>query len=298
MMQRWILVAIIVAGCSGSANSVISQVGQLENKNLDEASGLARSQRDSNVLWSMNDDGKPVLYAFDLQGKHLGKVSIDGASNKDWEDLTSFTLDGTPYLLVADIGDNDAKRKTRRLYVIEEPQPEDNSVAIAWQIRFSYAGGPRDVEAAAVDTDNETVLLLSKREIPAVLYSLPLRSNTDEVLVAQRLGAVTSLPQPGMSDVQMAAKTDDWYWQPTGMDIAADNRSAIVLTYGGVYYYRRDIEQSWFDAFKQPPMGVRFNKLNNAEAICFNDSGSAAYVTVEKKRAPLYRIDLTGVQTQ
>ena len=239
-MQRWILVAIVVAGCSGSANSVISQVGQLENKNLDEASGLARSQRDSNVLWSMNDDGKPVLYAFDLQGRHLGKVSIDGANNKDWEDLASFTLDETPYLLVADIGDNDARRKTRRLYVVEEPRPDDKNVDIAWQIRFSYAEGPRDIEAVAVDTDTATVLLLSKREIPAVLYSLPLRSGTDEVLIAERLGAVTSLPQPSRSDVQMAPKTDDWYWQPTGMDIAADNLSAIVLTYAGVYYYRLD----------------------------------------------------------
>jgi len=297
-MQRWILVAIVVAGCSGSANSVISQVGQLENKNLDEASGLARSQRDSNVLWSMNDDGKPVLYAFDLQGRHLGKVSIDGANNKDWEDLASFTLDETPYLLVADIGDNDARRKTRRLYVVEEPRPDDKNVDIAWQIRFSYAEGPRDIEAVAVDTDTATVLLLSKREIPAVLYSLPLRSGTDEVLIAERLGAVTSLPQPSRSDVQMAPKTDDWYWQPTGMDIAADNLSAIVLTYAGVYYYRRDAEQSWIDAFERRPMGVGLNKLRNAEAICFNDSGSAAYVTVEKKRAPLIRIDLTGVQTQ
>lgn len=297
-MQRWILVAIVVAGCSGSATSVVTQIGQLENKNLDEASGLARSQRDADVLWSMNDDGKAQLYAFDRQGGHLGKVEIDGAKNKDWEDLASFTLDGSPYLLIADSGDNQARRKTRRLYVVAEPQPGDNSVEVAWQVTYRYEQGPRDVEAVAVDTDSETVLLLSKREIPAVLYSLPLRPADEEIQVAQRLGAVTSLPQPGAADVQMAPKTDNWHWQPTGMDIAADNRSALVLTYAGVYYYRRDARQSWIAALSRPPMGVGLNNLKKAESICFNASGDAAYVTVEQKRAPLLRIDLSGVQAQ
>lgn len=297
-MQRWILVAIVVAGCSGSATSVVSQVGQLENKNLNEASGLARSQRSADVLWSMNDDGKALLFAFDLQGRHLGKVEIDGANNKDWEDLASFTLDGTPYLLIADIGDNQAKRKTRRLYIVVEPKPGDKSADVAWKVTYRYAGGPRDIESIAVDTDSETVLLLSKREIPAVLYSLPLKPETDETLVAERLGTVTSLPQPSASDVQVAPKTDNWYWQPTGMDIAADNRSALVLTYAGVYYYHRDPGQSWIEVFAKPPLGVGLNKVKKAEAICFNASGNAAYVTVEQKHAPLLRIDLSGVQTQ
>ena len=80
-------------------------VGRLQNAQIDEASGLARSQRYPDVFWVANDDGPSVLYAIDSTGKDLGRVTIKDASNRDWEDLASFTLDGVPYLLAADIGD-------------------------------------------------------------------------------------------------------------------------------------------------------------------------------------------------
>ena len=35
-----------------------SVAGRLENKKIDEASGLARSQREPGVLWTINDSGK------------------------------------------------------------------------------------------------------------------------------------------------------------------------------------------------------------------------------------------------
>ena len=109
-----------IAACTPAADESASTiVGTLQNHNIDEASGLARSQRYPDVFWIINDDGPSSLYAIDSVGHDLGRVKVSDASNRDWEDLASFTLDGVAYLLIADIGDNEGKRKDVRLYVVE-----------------------------------------------------------------------------------------------------------------------------------------------------------------------------------
>ena len=108
-------------------------VGTLENNEIDEASGLARSQVDPDVLWLVNDDGPAVLHAIDSSGNMLARVKIADTSNRDWEDLASFTLDGVPYLLLADIGDNAAKRKTPPAGRSQRfPTPRLPEVSVSW----------------------------------------------------------------------------------------------------------------------------------------------------------------------
>lgn len=79
------------------------------------------------------------------------------------------------------------------------------------------------------------------------------------------------------------------------MDFSAAGDSALILTYGGVYFYSRDGQQSWQDALSARPSGLNLGKYKNAESIAFAPSGDAAFVTVEKKHAPLLRIDLSDV---
>ena len=109
-----LLALCVASGCSPAdkaeqqhgTRTPSTVIGTIENNEIDEASGLARSQRSPDVLWVINDDGPSVLHAIDSTGGMLGRVKLIDASNRDWEDLASFTLDGTPYLLLADIGDN------------------------------------------------------------------------------------------------------------------------------------------------------------------------------------------------
>ncbi len=266
--------------------------GRLENPKIDEASGLARSQREDGVLWTINDGGKPRLHVIDTSGARLGEVELKKAENRDWEDLASFTLDGDPYVLVADIGDNNARYKKRTLYIVKEPRPDKDKTKVDWQIDFKYPNGPRDAESAAVDIENERVLVLSKRDIPPQLYELPLRPGEDEKITARWLGAIESLPRPSRSDVEFAPKTKDWHWQPTGMDISADNRAAVILTYRAVYYYLRREGQEWFDALNTRPIRIGLGNFRNAEAVAFGDDRRTVYVTGEDVNARLLRVDL------
>jgi len=272
--------------------------GQLESDGLVEASGLARSQRSAELLWSMNDGGsKPRLYAFDGSGFHRGRISLDGVKNRDWEDLASFAVNGTPYLLVADTGDNDARRKDVSLHVVLEPDlAEDDKVRIepAWSIDFRYPDGPRDVEAVTVDPAGERVLLLSKREWPPVLYAVPLFPPSDGTVVAKRLGPIESLPAPTRQDREHAVFTKDWHWQPTGMDLSPNGRLAVILTYRGVYLYRLEPGNSLYESLSGQAYGFGLGNFREAESVAFSADGGAIYVTLEGRHAPLLRIDIKG----
>ena len=266
--------------------------GRLENKKINEASGLARSQREPGILWTINDGGKPKLHPLDTRGSQLGEVELRKAENRDWEDLASFTLDGEPYLLVADIGDNEARYKKRTLYIVKEPRTDEGKTRVDWQIDFKYPNGPRDAESVAVDIENERVLVLSKRDIPPALYELPLRSDANKKITAKWLGTIESLPRPSRSDVEFAPKTKNWHWQPTGMDISADNRAAVILTYRGVYCYLRRDGQDWFDALNTKPIWIGLGNFRNAEAVAFGNDRRTVYVTGEDVNARLLRVDL------
>ena len=268
--------------------------GRLENAKIDEASGLARSQREPGVLWTINDSGKPALHPLDLNGRRLGEVELRKADNRDWEDLASFTLDGDPYLLIADIGDNNARRKKVTLYFAKEPRTDENKTRADWEVEFTYPNGPRDAESAAIDIENERVLVLSKRDIPPALYELPMRSNSDKKIMASWLGTIDSLPKPSRQDLEFAPKTKNWHWQPVGMDISADNRAAVILTYRAIYYYLRRPGQDWFEALNTRPIRVGLGNFPNAEAVAFGDDKRTVYVTGENRNALLLRIDLSA----
>jgi hypothetical protein len=299
----FLLLAALAAGCNpapaGPEDTPADQrilpvlAGRLENRDIDEASGLVRSQRSDNLFWVINDSGKARLHAVDSRGRQLGRVKVDKAKLSDWEDIASFTLDGQAYLLIADIGDNDGKRKDVRIYVVEEPDASDDEVNIAWEFEFNYPDGPQDAEAVAVDVDNARVLVLTKREIPAGLYEVPLRPVQDNKRQqAVRLGGISSLPQPPRRDVLFAPKTKDWWWQPTAMDIADDGSAAVVLTYRGVFYYRRIAGEDWLTALQRQPVALSTGDWGEAESVAFDASATAVYATTEGRGAPLVRIDL------
>ena len=298
-MRLLICVLISLAGCSdinGAPDraSLIDVTGQIGYRPLNETSGLARSLRDSTLLWAVNDDGPSVAYGIGLDGSKRGKVEIRKAANRDWEDIATFELDGTPYLLVADVGDNTARRNDVTIYIVEEPDPAAGKVDVAWTFDFTYPDGPRDAEAVAVDVTNERILVLSKRDIPARLYALPIRPENDGRVMAEYVGIADSLPQPTKSDVNAAPITKYWHWQPTSMTIAADDRSAMILTYSAIYYYRRAENESWEYAFRRPPLGLSLRRLPGAEAITLSRTGEFAFITTEGRRAPVLRVDLRG----
>jgi len=272
---------------------------------LSEASGLAASLRRSDLLWSHNDSGqRQRLYALATDGSERGRVWVDDVDPLDWEDLAAFTWRGTPYLLIADTGDNWSWRASVELLVVEEPVlrearfPRGTSVSVAWHIPFRFEDGPRDCEAVAVDPDGPQVLLLSKRTVPPVLYALPLLPEAGpadgSLRVARRLAEVPGIPPPTAADVEERRWLGRYSAMPTGLDVSPDGRLAAVLTYREAYLFERAPGESWADAFGRRPQRIPMPPLRQAEAIAFGSDGRTLFVTGEKWPAPLFRLDWLG----
>ena len=275
--------------------------GHLENPAIREASGMAASILNKGVLWVHNDGGiGPYLFAISSKGKHLGRFQLASAENVDWEDMASFQLDGTAYLLIADIGDNHAQRPYCTLYVIVEPsiagsdRSQTRILTIAWQRRFRYEDGPRDCEAVAVDVESRRVLLLSKRNTPPVFYSLPLLpGTTGEIDLARKITGVSNIPPPTPADLKF--KYGRYRSQPTAMDLSPTGQTMAILTYKHAYLYHRLSKENWKTAFNRLPMIVYLpaqekTKLRQREALCFEPQDRSLFVTSEDLHAPLYRL--------
>jgi hypothetical protein len=295
---------VLIAACSGPPASTaekgigaeLSVAGRIGNEDLREISGMARSHRNPELLWVHNDSGdKARLHAIDTSGRERGRLKLEKADNRDWEDLASFSLDGKPYLLVADTGNNEGRHELMTLYVVSEPdldRDERISLEPDWRIDFRYPDGPRDAEAVAVDAAEGRVYIVSKRDLPPVLYRLPLRPADGTPVQAERVGEITSLPQPARGAFEFAPLSHDWYWQPTAMDFAPDGRYIALLTYGAVYYFERD-EAGTAAALAAPPLRFDLRRLKNAEALAIASDGKRLFLTVEQRSAPLLRIDLS-----
>lgn len=262
---------------------------KLASRAVTEASGLAVSPTDAGFLWMINDSGgTPEIHLSGTDGTSRGSVKIADAKNTDWEDLAAFSLGGEPYLLIADIGDNASKRSSCTLYIVHEPTlPADGKsvsgeIPIAWEISFSYEDGPRDCEAVAVDAKGGKIILVNKRtEIPGV-YELPLRPGKNPV--ARKIGT-TATKASGISFPIPFGN------QPTGMDISADNRMAAIVTYLGVFLFKREQDETWADALARRPEFLGAHGLAQAESVAFSRDGKRIFAVSEKANSPIARFD-------
>ncbi len=303
-MRLALLTPLLLAACAdepadttlGAEAPKISVMGRFEHPGIVEASGIAASQRFADTLWIINDgDAPPIAYASDLVGRHRALLAVAGARNRDWEDLAAFRLDGRAYLLIADIGDNEGQRKRLRLYVVPEPDiRESRSVSVppSWRIDFRYPDGPRDAEAVAVDAIGRRVYVLSKRDMPPVLYSVPLVPEHSGTIVATRHGTVLGLPQPTRDDMRTGPGRFDWHWQPTAMDFTPDGTRAVILTYRAAYHFRKTPDEDWLQILSRMSDVTRLRGLRDAEAVAFDAYAGAVFVTTEGAGAPLVRIRL------
>ena len=291
MILRFVLagaLAALAAGCN--APPPFTQLsGLMLDAQLDEVSGLAASRRHPDTLWMLNDGGNDArLHAVSSRGSKLATLRIAGVANTDWEDIAAFDLDGHPYLLIADTGDNGGLRKTLQLHVIPEPsQLSDAVVEPAWSIVFRWPDGARDCEAVAVDPGSGQVLLVSKKREPPELFALPLRPRTGGTLVARKLGTLAGVPQGDADEVRANPALARIRSQVTAADIARDRHAMAVLTYRDVLIYRRRGREDWARALARRPDVHPLPWLPQAEALGWSADSRAMYATGELSPAPL-----------
>lgn len=266
------------AGAGGAQFDVGVQVGTVENASVNEASGIAASRQNSNVLWAHNDSGDSArVYAMNIQGTHLGIYNLAGIGATDWEDMAigPGPVPGQSYLYLGDIGDNLAVRASIQVYRVAEPAvgatqtPVTVNLGGAETITLVYPDGARDAETLMVDPLTNDIYVVSKRESQSRVYRAAYPQSTGATITMQYVG---QLP---------------WGWA-TGGDISWDGDEILIRGYGNASLWSRPQGGNLWDAFASPATSVPLVAEPLGEAIAFDAAGIGYFTTSEGSNPPIY----------
>lgn len=195
---------------------------------LQEESGIAASRRFSGRLYHINDSGDAGnFYITQMDGSDIDAVRVAGFKPEDTESLSLGPCPAkgaaeNSCLYIGDIGDNDKKRKSVEVAVIDEVQNFPQPVKPRALLTFRYPDGAHDAESMAVHPDG-TIYILTK-ENPAKLFKAPPGESSQPRL----LTAVTTL-NAGSA--------------PTDMAFSDDGTRLLVLTYTDAVEFTMDFKQ-------------------------------------------------------
>ena len=282
-----------------SETAGILRTGTIENTSLDEASGLQSSGLNPGVYFLHNDDGHPRIFAMDSKGGDLGSFIVEGAKNRDWEDLSRAPSENGPLLVVADTGDNHARHDFVTLYFVREPEPGEHgrysgAYPALHAIILRYPGGPRDCESVAYDPFSGRIYLLSKRDKPSRIYSISLSDAlTNNEALLRFDGEVFPFRRPTNADrLSFGPREAQWISQPTGLDFSPDGTRAAVISYRSLYLFSRRQGETWERAFARKPVEFIGPGSRKEESVSFMSDGHSILVTTEGIPAPVYRFRL------
>ncbi|WP_338877442.1 hypothetical protein WBJ53_32375 (plasmid) [Spirosoma sp. SC4-14] len=250
------------------------RVGTLTDPGLIEASGLAPSRRNSGYLWTEEDSGNPnQIQLLRRDGSVAARYTIEGATNRDWEDLVvgPGPVAGESYIYLADIGDNKLRYSEKIIYRFPEPSisgqtlPYTGLVTNAEAIRLTLPDGPQNAEAILLDPSTRDLYILSKGD----------RSQLYQATFPQSLTQSTPITR------LLAIPFD----KVTSAGISPDSREILVRTYGQLFYYPRRTGESIPDAFKRTPRRLPLANEPQGEAVGWAIDGSGYYTTSEKPDA-------------
>lgn len=267
------------------------KLAELEDKAVDESSGLAASRTSPGNYWTHNDSGNgPVIYAFDSKGRRRGVWRVTGATSDDWEDMATGPgpNPNTSYLYIGDIGDNNGTRSEIILWRIPEPvvpstdtgstEKKPEMTEPAEKIRLRYPDGKHDSEALLIHPKTGRIYVVTKVPlINASVYAADLPSDTREVVTLKKVGEVDL---PGLAGGIV-----------TGGDISPDGLRAAVCDYfNGYEFVLKDATLPFDNVWKEPLTVVDIGNRKHGETIAYRVDGNALMSTSERLPTPLFEM--------
>lgn len=246
--------------------------GQIQDKRLNEISGIVRSINNPGYFWVHNDSGdKARIFLISTEGKTVATLNINKAKNRDWEDITiGKDKKGKPYIFIGEIGDNNSRYKYKAIYRLPEPKIKslkkeqilyaDNVEVVYYQ----YEDGSRDAESIMFDPTDRNIYILSKREDSINVYKISAFQKSNDTITVPR---IISLP----------------ITKVTAADISSDGKNILIKNYDNVYYwYREKTETDLSKILEKRGTPLPYVRELQGEAISWNLDGSA-YITVSEK---------------
>ena len=250
-------------------------LGTIDNRQINEASGLAASRKYVNKFWTHNDSGdQPRIFLIDNQARHKATLYLKNAFHRDWEDIAvgPGPDENKNYIYVGEIGDNLGVFRNKCIYRIVEPDIRQDTVVTDTirtgiePIKFQLSDGARDTEALMVDPLTKDIYLFSKREENEInLYRLAYPQPTDGSAVAKFLIHIPIT-------------------QVVSADISPDGSEVLVKNYENVYYWKRHSQESIEALLQTKPDTLPYLEEPQGEAIAFDVEGKGYYTLSEEAR--------------
>jgi hypothetical protein len=263
------LLAITTAGIcqEASTNFTIESAVELNGKALEEASGLVASRKNIGYIWTHNDGGDaPNIYLINAKGEIKLTVLLQNAKNVDWEDIayTYSPETNKGVLYIGDIGDNKAVRDHLTVYKIEEPlldsSLEKSCELQAQKMQIRYKEGARDAETLLFDPETKQLIIVTKRDEKALVYSFQFEPEGNREIASAGLMAKTGF---------------------TGGDINK-NGDILLKNYTHIFLWKSDLGRSIVhNLISNAPLKVDYKVEPQGEAIGWDVSDTGFYTLSE-----------------
>jgi hypothetical protein len=283
-----VLIIVIIVFCGSYArhrylSHEIIITGRLQDRAMDEASGIAASGLFKDMYYIHNDSGDTSrFFMISPDGKLHHTIYYQNANieNLDCEDI-AVGPDPTKqksYVYIADIGDNARERRTVTIYRVEEqPSWQKDSVVHAntAKLFLKYPDGPADAETLMIDPLEKMLCIVSKRGDSVKLYTTPLNyKDNDTVTLTLRCKLFFE-----------GAKPFKWI---TAGDISRDGKHILLKNYQNVYYWRRRQGEHVWQTMQREYEILPYQVEKQGEAIGFTADGKGYLTTSEGVFAPIY----------
>ena len=247
--------------------------GVLENRQIVEASGIAVSRSNTSRLWVHNDSGDyNRLLVVGENAEDFGQFIIEGAFNRDWEDMAigPGPVYGKDYLYIGEIGDNRAQYEIMSVYRVAEPDISSlDSVTYATvegveRIDYVYPDRrSRDAETLMIDPLTRDLYIVTKRDERSIIYVARYPQDTKKVIILDKIGYFP-------------------FNRALAGDISADGTEIAVKTDDRIYYWQRKNSEPVFEALKRQPLLLPYTLEPQGEAFGWMPDGSGYYTLSEK----------------
>lgn len=265
------------APISESYHPLPTEIGKVS---LSEASGIAWSRSNSEMLWAHNDSGNTnSLYLLDgKSGEIAAKYTINGTVNIDWEDMeiASGPEEGEPYIYISDTGDNNQRRQDYTIYRFREPvysyKAGERNIFLSdsgvERIRFRYPDGSHDAEAMFVDPATRDIYLVTKRDVVSFLYVIPYPQKTEEVYTIFKVGEFS-------------------FREASAGSVSSDGNKILIKNRQDIYYWERAEGERMFETLERIPIRVPYAGEPQGEAVCFDSQNN--YLTLSEQTNSLIK---------
>lgn len=244
--------------------------GEIENAEINEASGLAESITNPNMLWVHNDSGdKARIFLLDEYGHFKKEFILKGIKNRDWEDIATGPGPDPAknYIYLAEIGDNKAVHDLKYIYRFEEPMlTSDQEIKDIEIITLEYPDGKRDAESLFVDPLTKDIYILSKREQNIGIYRAAFPQPTDKKLTLEKMGSIP-------------------YFNTVAADISPNGKEIITKTYSQILYWQVEEGSTIIETLlTKRPSKVPYLIEPQGESIAWKKDGSGFFTLSEEPR--------------